>query len=86
MDFLKCQTVTVPRQSRGFSQDNNRVKRIAVETGQRQRGKVEIRQGLQAGATVVVGGIQKIQDGQLVKPLQADQDDKSGQHSPKSRG
>jgi membrane fusion protein, multidrug efflux system len=67
-------------------QDNNRIKRIAVETGQRQRGEVEIRQGLQAGATVVVGGIQKIQAGQPVKPLQADQDDKGGQLSPEPGG
>jgi len=52
-------------------QDNNQVERVAVETGQRRLGEVEIIQGLQAGDTIVVNGLQKIREGQRVKPRQA---------------
>jgi len=57
--------------------DNNQVRRVAVKTGQRQSGEVEIRQGLQAGDTIVVNGLQKIREGQQVNPRELAQDDKS---------
>jgi membrane fusion protein (multidrug efflux system) len=58
-------------------QDNNQIKRVAVQTGQRRPGEIEIVQGVQAGDTIVVNGLQKIREGQQVKPQQAAQGDSS---------
>jgi membrane fusion protein, multidrug efflux system len=43
------------------------VERVAVETGARREGVVEIREGIAAGASVVVAGLQRISDGQRVE-------------------
>lgn len=52
-------------------QDDGTVSRTLVETGERRRGIVEIRSGVEAGSQVVVGGLQKIGDGQKVRPTPA---------------
>jgi membrane fusion protein, multidrug efflux system len=40
--------------------------RVTVETGERRAGVVEIRAGLEPGASVVIAGLQQISDGQRV--------------------
>ncbi len=49
--------------------EQDRVKRVAVQTGQRRSGKVEVVSGLQEGDRVVVAGLQKVADGSAVKVL-----------------
>jgi len=53
--------------------ENNLVRRISVETGQRQPGEVEILKGLAAGDTIVVNGLQKVREGQRVNPTEVTQ-------------
>jgi membrane fusion protein (multidrug efflux system) len=45
-------------------------RRTAVRTGVRRKQQVQILEGLQAGQRIVAAGIQKIGDGQPVRPLQ----------------
>jgi membrane fusion protein (multidrug efflux system) len=47
---------------------NNRVERREVRLGQRQPGEIEILQGLQAGDTVIVRGVQRVRPGLMVSP------------------
>lgn len=47
---------------------DNRVDRREVRLGQRQRGEVEIVQGLQAGELVIVRGVQRVRPGLVVNP------------------
>jgi len=42
------------------------VKRTNVVTGQRMQGAIEVVEGIVAGQTVVIGGVQKVRDGALV--------------------
>jgi len=46
---------------------DRKVKRIKVETGIRQDGKVEILSGLKAGQQVVTEGVVKLSDGITVR-------------------
>jgi membrane fusion protein, multidrug efflux system len=50
---------------------DNRVERRIVKTGQREAGKVEITEGLQAGEAIVVRGLQRVRGGMTVnaRPL-----------------
>jgi HlyD family secretion protein len=50
---------------------NNRVRRVAVRTGTRAGGWVELLQGPPAGARVALGGSAFVLDGDLVRPVQA---------------
>ena len=54
-------------QSFVFVIDGDKAKRVAVRTGVRQSGKVEILSGLTAGQRVVTEGVVKITDGQKVR-------------------
>lgn len=54
-------------QSYVFAIDGDKVKRVAVRTGLRQNGKVEILSGLTPGQRVVTEGVVKITDGQKVR-------------------
>ena len=47
--------------------ENNKVKQMPVEIGQRQRGTVEILSGLAEGDCVVTEGVTKISDGDKVE-------------------
>ncbi len=47
---------------------NGRAVKTEVKLGTRIPGEVEVVQGLQPGATVVVGGVQRIRDGSPVRP------------------
>ncbi|HSE76893.1 MAG TPA: efflux RND transporter periplasmic adaptor subunit [Alphaproteobacteria bacterium] len=47
---------------------DNRAHRREVQIGARLPGEVEIRDGLKAGETVVVRGVQRVRDGQQVNP------------------
>lgn len=47
---------------------NGRAAKTEVKLGTRIPGEVEVVQGLQPGATVVVGGVQRIRDGSPVRP------------------
>jgi len=49
---------------------SGRVERVAVQIGQRQGGRVEVVSGLDAGDAVVVAGIQKVVEGQLVRMVE----------------
>jgi membrane fusion protein (multidrug efflux system) len=46
---------------------NGRAAKTEVKLGTRIPGEVEVVQGLQPGATVVVGGVQRIRDGSPVR-------------------
>ena len=50
-----------------FVLGDRKVKRIKVETGIRQDGKVEILSGLKAGQQVVTEGVVKLSDGITVR-------------------
>ncbi|HWK36249.1 efflux RND transporter periplasmic adaptor subunit [Sphingomonas sp.] len=54
-------------QSFVFTLDGDKVRRIPVNTGTRQDGRVEILSGLRPGQRVVTEGVVKITDGQTVK-------------------
>jgi membrane fusion protein (multidrug efflux system) len=45
----------------------SKVKRVAVRTGQRSGGRIEILEGLKAGERVVTEGVVKVTDGMKVK-------------------
>jgi membrane fusion protein (multidrug efflux system) len=47
---------------------DNKVERRVIRIGQRQGGKVEVLEGLQAGETIVVLGIQRVRPGAQVNP------------------
>lgn len=49
-----------------FRINGDKVQRVAVQTGQRRSGRVEITSGLNNGDEVVVAGLQKISDGAAV--------------------
>ena len=50
---------------------NNRARRLAVKTGLREGGRVEIVSGAPAGARVLLGGGAFVLDGDLVRPVEA---------------
>lgn len=54
-----------------FRVRDGRAKRIEVELGQRQVGEVEVLQGLRAGDSVVVAGLQRLRDGIAVRARQS---------------
>ena len=54
-----------------FRVRDGRAKRIEVELGQRQVGEVEVLQGLRAGDSVVVAGLQRLRDGMAVRARQS---------------
>ncbi len=72
---LRQNAVTVPeqailmtgQQAAVFVLDNGTAKRIPVELGLRQRGLVEIRQGLTPGQTVIAEGTDRLRDGATVQ-------------------
>ena len=47
---------------------DNKVERRVIRIGQRQGGKVEVLEGLKAGETVVVLGVQRVRPGAIVQP------------------
>jgi membrane fusion protein (multidrug efflux system) len=47
---------------------DNKVERRVIRIGQRQNGKVEVLEGLQAGETIVVLGLQRVRPGATVSP------------------
>lgn len=53
-------------------QQGLRVRRVAVQTGERWDGQVEIAAGLKAGEQVVVSGQIKLSDGMVVEPMAHD--------------
>jgi membrane fusion protein (multidrug efflux system) len=53
-----------------FPVKDNKVERRVVRLGQRQNGKVEVIEGLQAGETLVVMGVQRVRPGATVTPRQ----------------
>ena len=56
--------------------DGERVSRVEVTSGQRRDGRVEIRgDGLEAGARVVVAGLQSVRDGARVAPREQGDDE-----------
>lgn len=77
LQFNDAQALTVPETALlaigterfVFRVDEGKVKRIAVEIGQRRAGLVEVLRGLQEGEQVVVAGLQKISDGVAVRVL-----------------
>lgn len=54
------------------SADGDRVRRRVVETGLREAGRIEVRDGLPAGELVVTHGIDRVRDGQPVTVLAID--------------
>lgn len=82
----RANTVIIPEEALVFEGDAQYVfavsrggiaRRRPVVTGERMKGEVEIRNGVKAGERIVVGGVQKINDGQRVKPL-AESGEKNG--------
>ena len=57
--------------------DGDYVSRVGVILGQRQEGRVEILHGLQAGDTVLISGLQKVQDGTRIQILSDTRSDQS---------
>ncbi len=55
-----------------------RVQRTQVTTGVRHQDRVEIRDGLAAGDRIVASGLQKVGEGQKVRPLEAGAGDGGG--------
>lgn len=53
--------------------DQGKAKRVVVKVGQRRGGTVEIQEGLNAGDQVIVSGLQKVRDGDLVEILPTSQ-------------
>jgi membrane fusion protein, multidrug efflux system len=47
---------------------DNKVERRVIRIGQRQSGKVEVLEGLEAGETIVVLGVQRVRPGATVQP------------------
>ena len=68
-------------QSFVFVIDKDSAKRVAVTTGLRQNGMVEVLSGLQPGQRVITEGVVKITDGQKIRL--AGQGDKGGDNRPK---
>ncbi len=62
------ETALAPRGNQQFvlRVENDRVREVAVEIGQRRQGMVEVIAGLQPGDKVVTAGLQKVTDGALV--------------------
>ena len=48
--------------------ENDRAKKVPVEIGYRQEGRVVITKGLQAGDRVVSSGVNKLRAGKLIDP------------------
>lgn len=46
-----------------FMVEDDAVKQVSVDLGQRMPGEVEVLSGLEAGQQVVIGGVQKVRDG-----------------------
>ncbi len=63
--------VSSGRQRFVFAVVEGKAQKTAVEVGEHLRGQVEIRSGLEVGAQVVIGGIQKIRHGSAVQPMKA---------------
>lgn len=51
--------------------EDGTVTRRGVRTGEHEDGEVEVTEGLRAGERIVVAGLQKIRDGQKVRPMPA---------------
>ena len=49
--------------------DNNIIKKIEVETGVRNKGNLEILNGLSEGDKVIAEGLTKVRPGMKVKPI-----------------
>lgn len=49
-----------------FRVNGDRVERLTVELGQRRRGEVEVRAGLEAGDRVVTSGVHRLRDGAAI--------------------
>lgn len=58
-----------------FRIDGDHVTRVAVALGQRQQGRVEIIDGLEAGDQVLVSGLQKVSDGSRIHILSLTESD-----------
>lgn len=63
------ETALAPRDNQQFVMRvvDDVVEEVLVRTGQRQRGMVEIVEGLQAGDRVIVAGLQKVESGSRVR-------------------
>ena len=57
-----------------FEVVGNKVSQVYVELGTRHGGEAQIKSGIKEGATIVVLGQQKLQDGSLIKVLSGDDD------------
>src|SRR5690606_30971601 len=66
--LLVPETALAPRNNQQFvlRVEDDRVREVAVQIGQRSQGMVEIVAGLQPGDRVVTAGLQKVSDGTLV--------------------
>ena len=47
--------------------------RIRIQTGQRQNGMIEVTQGLENGADIIVRGLQRVKDGRAIRVLGKDE-------------
>lgn len=57
-----------------FVVEGDKVVRTDVTLGQRLPGEVEVLEGLEPGVLVVIGGLQKVRDGTLVKLVEPDRE------------